>query len=218
MPDMSGVQSGGRSAEERVARWSERVRKWHPADRFQDARSSDFSDDVSGAIQQLLTAWSRVTSQGEPGVVGLLLHGAVGVGKTRAGFAVCNEVVTVAPRTVVKFCTEATLLTPDDVKPWDRPAQAAQAAGEVDVLLVDEVGMASFGDDANRIATWMRFTESVLSREKPLLLVMTTNRTRNGSDGWDHLTDWFGPQVRSRLEPRTLAVSPGDRDHRRVRP
>ena len=169
----------------------------------------------------------------------VMLCGPVGTGKTRAAFALLNELMhTSEPTPVVRFVDEQTLFE----GPHYLAAQTAtRFRRDADVLFVDDVGAAASlaGHEPERIASWLAIMKSAAAAPGRFLLVITTNLevVTPGADdddpwGWatggNSLQAWMGEPTLSRmqhlgpyrnLQPATggrpsLAVSAGNLDWR----
>ena len=189
-----------------------------------------------GCVDTLGAAAARYRAGQSAAVV---LCGPVGTGKTRAAFALLNELMnTSEPTPVVRFADEQTLFQ----GPHYLAAQTAtRFRRDADVLFVDDVGAAASlaGHEPERTASWLAIMKSAAAAPGRFLLVITTNLevVTPGADdddpwGWatggNSLQAWMGEPALSRmqhlgpyrnLQPATggrpsLAVSAGNLDWR----
>lgn len=222
-------------ASARRARYRAAVRDHDPRGGY-DTAAIDERGRPLGCVHTLTAAAARYRAGQSAAVV---LCGPVGTGKTRAAFAVVNDLMNTAePTPVWRFADEQTLFE----GPHYLAGQSAmQFRGDADVLFIDDVGAASSlaGHEPERTASWLAIMKSASAAPGRFLLIITTNLEvvtpgADVSDPWrwatggSSLQAWMGEPALSRmqhlgpyrdLQPATgsrpsLAVSAGNVDWR----
>ena len=219
----------------RRARYRAAVRDHDPRGGYDTATARERGR-PQGCVDALTAAANRYRSGQSAAVV---LCGPVGTGKTRAAFAVLNDLMNTAdPTPVVRFVDEQTLFE----GPHYMAAQVGmQFRRDADVMFIDDVGAAASlaAHEPERTAAWLAILKSAVASPGRFLLIITTNlevvtpgADENNSWGWatdgNSLQAWMGEPVLSRmqhlgpyrdLQPATagrpsLAVSAGSLDWR----
>ncbi len=156
------------------------------------------------AVSALDDAAARTTR------AGLMFFGPTGIGKTWAGFAICNAAVQRFGADSVRFATEETLLG-GDVAPWELHGRLQSWLRGASVVLVDDIGVANRRQEQVQ-AAWKELCSQIAGHPSSLVLVGTTNR--QGWDGDAGLTAWMGAQATSRLRQWSVDCSTGWADRR----
>lgn len=154
------------------------------------------------AQQTLEDAAAAVRAGGQAAVV---LAGPVGTGKTRAAFALLNDLASGKYGLRARFGTEYELVGTGKWKS-DRAAAADSITRDVEALLIDDVGTAYLLDDqAERHVMWQRIVQNCASRPGRFLLVLTTNlrATLAPGESMSDLVRWIGPYARDRMNTMT---------------
>lgn len=141
---------------------------------------------------------------------GLMFFGPTGIGKTFAGFAVCNAVAEKFGADQVRFVSEEALLG-GDVAPWELRGRLQAWLRGASVILIDDIGVATRRSDQIQSA-WKELCGQIAGHQGPLIIVGTTNR--QGWDGDVGLAAWMGAQSTSRLRQWTEDCTTGWVDRR----
>lgn len=201
----------GRMAADQAAarrdRYQAAVRNYDPRGGYANATVRERGR-PRGCVDALVTAAARYRKGQSAAVV---LCGPVGTGKTRAAFALLNDLMhTAEPTPVVRFVDEQTLFE----GPHYLAAQTAMRfRRDADVLFVDDVGAAASlaGRESERTASWLAIMKSAAAAPGRFLLVITTNLevlTPGVDDGaawgWatggSSLQEWMGEPAVSRMQ------------------
>lgn len=192
-------------ADQMRARWVARVRAFDPAARYDIAAITDFDGPVFRSTITAVVDDHQAGARTDPTRTGVLLIGPSGIGKTRAMFAILNEVATSASR--IEFGSEDEILGAS--KPsWEMAGHIAARVGRANVIGIDDVGVSVRRPD-ERMVAWKVFADVVARESNPVLVVMTTNLR-----GWRPLEEWVGAQAASRLSTWLPLATPGFRDWR----
>lgn len=141
---------------------------------------------------------------------GILFVGPTGIGKTYAGFAVCNEAARQLGADGVRFTTEEDLIG-GDVATWELKAHIARFLADTHTILIDDIGVASRKSEQVQ-AAWKELCGQIAAQPGPMLILGTTNR--QGWDGDHGLTAWMGAQSASRMRQWTSEATTGWTDRR----
>lgn len=194
--------------------WARRVAALDPTPGAEAAEIGE-KGRVKTAAQVLAAAAHRFDG-GERAVV--VLVGPPGTGKTRAGIALVNRLMSAEQPPQVKAGLEMDLLAGPRWNISDAAADLLQA----EVLFVDDVGMAP---DLNKVdvraAAWQRIVDGHLTRPGRSLLILTTNLMPPiaGQNEQSELVGWLGGKAWSRIQAlggaqAQFVTSPGADDWR----
>ena len=140
----------------------------------------------------------------------LMFFGPTGIGKTWAGFAICNAAARQFGADRVRFATEESLLG-GDVAPWELLSRIQGWLRGASAVLIDDIGVANRRSDHVQVA-WKELCSQIAAHPRELLVVGTTNR--QGWNGDAGLTAWMGAQSTSRLRQWSADCSTGWSDRR----
>ncbi|NLE80765.1 MAG: ATP-binding protein, partial [Rhodococcus sp.] len=140
----------------------------------------------------------------------LMFFGPTGIGKTWAGFAICNAAAGRFGADSVRFATEETLLG-GDVAPWELRSRLQRWLRGAAAVLIDDIGVANRRTDQVQ-AAWKELCSQIAAHPEELIVVGTTNR--QGWNGDAGLTSWMGAQSTSRLQQWSVDCSTGWTDRR----